>query len=222
MSVFKRITPVLLALLLLLQAPMLFASAPTDAGIVDAVGHEQAVVHGDDAHATDDGHHASNSLSHEKLMDLFWRFVTFVVLICILVKFGAKPIGNALSSRREQVKTEIEDLEVRRAEAEQEYRDFEAKLASVEKDIDSIVEKAVAQAEIEKAKILEKAEQSAADIKRAAEQAIQNEVVKAKRSLQNDVADQAAVMAEGLIKENLTDDDQVKIVENYLAKVGAV
>lgn len=221
MSMLKRITPILFALLLLLQAPMLFASAPADAGVVDAVGHEQAVVHGD-VEATDDGHHVSNSLSHEKLMDLFWRVVNFAALMIILVKYGAKPIGNALSSRREQVKTEIEDLEVRRAESEQEYRDFEAKLASVEKDIDSIVEKAVAQAEIEKAKILEKAEQSAADIKRAAEQAIQNEVVKAKRSLQNDVADQAAVMAEGLIKENLTDDDQVKIVENYLAKVGAV
>lgn len=221
MNIFKRIAPILLIALMLIQVPMLFASTPTDAGVVDAVEHEQAVVHGD-ADATDDGHHASNSLSHEKLMDLFWRFVTFVILICILVKFGAKPVGNALSSRREQVKTELEDLEVKRAESEQEYRDFEAKLASVEKDIDSIVEKAVAQAEIEKAKILEKAEQSAADIKRAAEQAIQNEVVKAKRSLQNDVADQAAVMAEGLIKENLTNDDQVKIVENYLAKVGAV
>lgn len=222
MGVFKRITPVLLALVLLLQAPLLFASAPTDAGIVDAVGHEQAVVHGEAADSHGGDGHASNSLSKEKLMDLFWRFVTFVFLISILVKFGAKPIGNALSSRREQVKTEIEDLEVKRAESEQQYRDFEAKLASVEKDIDSIVEKAVAQAEIEKAKILEKAEQSAADIKRAAEQAIQNEIVKAKRTLQNDVADQAAVMAEGLIKENLTDDDQVKIVENYLAKVGAV
>lgn len=220
MSIVKRITPILLVFLLFVQVPMLLASAPTDAGVVKAVSHEQAVVHGD-ANAVD-AHAASNSLSKEKLMDLFWRVVNFAALMIILVKYGAKPIGNALSSRRENVKTEIEDLEVKRTASEQEYRDFEAKLASVEKDIDTIVEKAVAQAEIEKAKILEKAEQSAADIKRTAEQAIQNEIVRAKRSLQNDVADQAAVMAEGLITKNLTDDDQVKIVENYLAKVGAV
>ena len=33
---------------------------------------------------------------------------------------------------------------------------------------------------------------------------------------------QAAVIAEQLIIKNLTADDQVKIIENYLDKVGAV
>ncbi|MGL1931120.1 MAG: F0F1 ATP synthase subunit B [Desulfotalea sp.] len=216
----KYIVPFLMVLFFVL-APSLYASAPVDAGIVDAVEHEQAVVHGDTDTAVD-AHHGSDSLSKEKLMDLFWRVVNFIALMIILVKYCAKPIGTALSGRQEQVKNEIEDLEARRTTAEQEYREFEAKLATVEKDIDSIVDKAIAQAEIEKAKILEKAEQAAADIKRAAEQAIANEVMDAKRSLKNDVADQAAVIAEGLIKKNLNDDDQVKIIEDYLAKVGDV
>lgn len=215
----KYILPFLMVLFFV-AAPCLYASsAPTDAGIIDAVKHEQQVAHGE---ASADVHHSTDSLSHEKLMDLFWRVVNFIALMIILVKYCAKPIGTALSSRQEQVKNEIEDLETRRTSAEQEYREFEAKLATVEKDIDSIVEKAVAQAEIEKAKILEKAEQAASDIQRAAEQAIANEVMDAKRSLKNDVADQAAVMAEGLIKQNLNADDQVKIIEDYLAKVGDV
>jgi len=46
--------------------------------------------------------------------------------------------------------------------------------------------------------------------------------MEARRSLKNDVADQAAAMAETLIVKNLTAVDQVKIVEDYLAKVGAV
>lgn len=201
----KYIVPALLVLLLGL-CPLVFASGGEEAG-----------------HGADAAHSGlAYSLSKAKLMDLFWRVVNFAALMIILVKFGAKPIGQALSGRQAAVKTEIEDLESRRAVSEQEYREFEAKLATVEKDIDSIVEKAVAQAEIEKTKILEKAEQAAADIQRSAEQAIANEVMDAKRSLKNEAADQAAVMAEGLIKKNLTDDDQVKIVEDYLAKVGAV
>jgi F-type H+-transporting ATPase subunit b len=80
----------------------------------------------------------------------------------------------------------------------------------------------VAQAEVEKAKIIEKAELAADDIKRAADQAIQNEITEARRFLKDEVADQAAVMAEELIVKNLTADDQVKIIEDYLAKVGAV
>jgi F-type H+-transporting ATPase subunit b len=40
--------------------------------------------------------------------------------------------------------------------------------------------------------------------------------------LKNEIADKAAVMAEALILKNLTEEDQVKIVEDYLDKVGAI
>jgi F-type H+-transporting ATPase subunit b len=148
--------------------------------------------------------------------------LNFIVLIFLLVKFGAKPIGTALAGRQQKVKEELEELEARRDAAEKSYKEFEAKLATVEKDIDSVVEKAVAQAEVEKTRIIEKAEQTAADIKRQAELSIQNEVMEARRTLKNDIADQATVMAEELIVKNLTPEDQVKIIEDYLDKVGAV
>ena len=189
---------------------------------------EQATdaAHGEaDAHAAEGDHgggHGEGSLSPAKLKDLFWRVINFIALMIILVKFGAKPIATALGGRQTAVKNELEDLESRRDEAEKQYREFESKLATVEKDIDSIVEKAVAQAEVEKTKILEKAEQAVDDMKRQAELAIQNEIVEARRDLKNDIAEQAAVMAEELIVKNLTSEDQVKIIENYLDKVGAV
>ena len=190
------------------------------------VEHATDAAHGEgDAHAAEGDHgggHGEGSLSPAKLKDLFWRVINFIALMIILVKFGAKPIASALGGRQAAVKNELEDLETRRDEAENQYREFEAKLATVEKDIDSIVEKAVAQAEVEKTKILEKAEQAVDDMKRQAELAIQNEIVEARRDLKNDIADQAAVMAEELIVKNLTPEDQVKIIENYLDKVGAV
>jgi len=179
----------------------------------------------DHAVAADGGHgggKVSSSLSAAKVKDLGWRIVNFVALMIILVKFGAKPIGAGLAARQKKIKDEIEDLQQKRAEAEKSYNDFQAKLASVESEIDKIVDRAVAQAEIEKVKIIEKAEQAAHDIKRSAEMAIQNELTEARRTLKNEVAEQAAIMAEKLIVNNLTADDQAKIIDNYLAKVGAV
>lgn len=196
---------------------------------VQATAADHAVAvdsgHGADAGADshgDAGAHGSNSLSAEKVKDLGWRIVNFIALMIILVKFAAKPIGSGLAARRNKIKDEIETLEQKRADAEKSYNDFQAKLAGVEAEIDKVVDRAVAQAEIEKVKILEKAEQVAADIKRSAMQAVQNEVTDARRILKNEVAEQAAVMAEELIVKNLTADDQVKIIENYLDKVGAV
>lgn len=180
--------------------------------------------HGADATAVDTGaaHVVRNSLSAAKVKDLGWRVVNFIALMIILVKFGAKPIGSGLSARRKKIKDEIETLEQNRTEAEKSYNEFQAKLATVESEIDKVVERAIAQAEVEKTKILEKAEQGAADLMRSAEMAVQNQVTEARRTLKNEVAEQAAVLAEEIIVKNLTTDDQVKIIETYLDKVGAV
>lgn len=186
-------------------------------------GTAGTAVAAESGHGEDAGHGAqSNSLSPEKLKDLGWRVVNFIALMIILVKFAAKPIGSGLAARQKKIKDEIETLQQKRTEAERSYNDFQAKLSTVESEIDKIVERAIAQAEIEKVKIIEKAEKAAEDMKRSAELAVQNEVTEARRTLKNEVAEQAAVMAEQLIVKNLTADDQVKIIENYLAKVGAV
>jgi len=52
--------------------------------------------------------------------------------------------------------------------------------------------------------------------------AIQHELAEAKLRLREEVANQAAVMAEELIRKNLQETDQVKLIEDYLAKVGTV
>ncbi len=221
-----RLIPLLaLTLWLALSCGTVFASekaghvpAADQVMTAETVGVDTAVP----AHGEAGGHAAPNSLSAAKVKDLGWRVVNFIALMIILVKFGAKPIGAGLSARRKQIKDEIETLEQNRATAENSYNEFQAKLATVESEIDKVVERALAQAEIEKAKILEKAEQGAADLMRSAEMAVQNQVTEARRTLKNEVADQAAILAEELIVKNLTKDDQVKIIETYLDKVGAV
>ncbi|MCF6187109.1 MAG: ATP synthase F0 subunit B [Desulfobulbaceae bacterium] len=168
------------------------------------------------------GEHKAPMITAEKLKDLFWRTVNFIALVVILVKFLAKPISSGLSGRRRQIKEELEELQDKRDEAERSYKEFVSRLAGMEQEMDTIVERAIAQAVTEKARILEEAERAAEDIKRQAEAAVAAELVDAKRTLRNEVAEQAAAMAEELIVKNLTAEDQVAITEQYLERVGAV
>ena len=46
--------------------------------------------------------------------------------------------------------------------------------------------------------------------------------MQANRTLKSQIAEQAAIMAEELIVKNLTKEDQVAIVEDYLEKVGTI
>ncbi len=189
---------------------------------VSAADSPTAVEHSAAAGQEAAGEHHSDPLSKAKLRDLGWWIVNFIALMIILVKFGAKPLGSALSSRREAIITEISELEKRKSEAEREYQEFQGKLATIEADIDKIVERAVAQAEVEKKKILEKAEAAVDELQRSAQQAVQNEIAEAQMMLREEMADKAAVMAEKIIKKNLKASDQKAIIENYLARVEAV
>ncbi|NOQ45665.1 MAG: hypothetical protein GQ559_03185 [Desulfobulbaceae bacterium] len=194
-------------------------AAVSDADVAEGHG---ADMHGDAAQGGDHGAAHGNSLSPEKLKDFFWRTVNFLALVVLLVKFLAKPIGSGLAGRQKRIQEEIEDLRAKRDEAERSYKQFEARLAGMEKEMEVVVEKAIAQAENEKARILDDAEKAAEDIKRQAEAAVQAELVDAKRILREEVADQAAAMAEELIIKNLTPEDQIAITEQYLDRVGAV
>jgi F-type H+-transporting ATPase subunit b len=235
-KVLKIVLPLLLAFLLG-GFSLSLASSPdggtshVDERIVDDVKAEHAALaadaHGEtavqEAHGNVDSHgSAKSSVTPEKLKDFFWRTVNFIALLIILIYFLAKPIGNALAGRQQQVIDELETLQEKRDTAENSYKEFESRLAGMEKEMEVIVERAIAQAENEKAKILEDAEKAAEDIKRQAEAAVQGEIVEAKRKLRDDIADQAAAMAEELIVKNLTPEDQVKITEQYLDRVGTV
>ena len=165
---------------------------------------------------------AHGGVSSEKLWDLLWRTLNFAALLFILIKFGAKPIANTLRNRRSAITDQFADVEARRAEADRAYREFEKKLSTIDQDINEIIENAKAQGQAEKERIIEEAKQAAADIKRQAEMAVQHELALAKLNLREEVANQAVLMAEELIKKNLHQDDQVKLIENYLEKVGTI
>ncbi|MCL2457502.1 MAG: ATP synthase F0 subunit B [Desulfobulbus sp.] len=211
--------PILLALLIG-GLPLAVAVAADGPAVVDT---HQAVAadHGTNADTHGDAH-GSNPLSWEKLKDLFWRAINFAALVIILVKFGAKPIMSSLSGRQQRIRDDLDDLTARRDESERSYKAFEAKLAGMEKEMELIVARAIAQAQVEKERILADAEKAADDIKRQAETAVHAELEDAKRQLREEIAEQAAAMAEALIVKNLTPADQVAITEQYLERVGAV
>ena len=229
----KFFQPVVLALLLgvLPVAPVAATEQPAPATAHEvtadthaapaASGHAAVVAeHG----AADAGHGEvhSSPLAPEKLKDLFWRAVNFIALIIVLVKFGAKPIMAGLTGRQQQIREELDDLTRRRDEAERSYKELEVRLAGMEREMERVVEKAIAQAQAEKERILAEAERAAEDIKRQAQAAVQAEMEDAKRLLREEVAEQAAAMAEELIVRNLTPADQIAITEQYLERVGAV
>lgn len=157
--------------------------------------------------------------SFDKGKDLIWRTMNFVVLAGVLIFLLKKPLAKALASRRQGIKEELDDLEKQKQEAQEELREYQEKLNQLDKEIEKIVADYIKEGEAVKDKIIEEAKASAEKLQEQAKKNIEHEFEKARRSLKAEMADQAVAMAEELIKKNIKDEDQERIVNEYLEKV---
>ncbi|MCK5913087.1 MAG: ATPase, partial [Desulfuromusa sp.] len=74
--------------------------------------------------------------------------------------------------------------------------------------------------ELEKQKIIENAKAMAVKIEQDAEKAAELEVAKARTQLQREAVQLAVGVAEELLKKNFTKDDDTRLIDEYMQKVG--
>ncbi|MFH2125681.1 MAG: F0F1 ATP synthase subunit B [Pseudomonadota bacterium] len=158
-------------------------------------------------------------ISDHQMWDFIYRIMNFVVLVAVLVVVLRKPLKSGLSSRVDQIKSELEELEAKREQARRDYALMEQRLADAAGEHDKILAEFRAMGEKEKAAIIAGAESTAQRIKEQASFTIEQETAQAKAELRRDVAEMSAALAEDLLKEKINSEDQTRLVDEYLAKV---
>ena len=167
--------------------------------------------------ASSGGGHGEGGM--DKTKDLIWRTMNFVVLAGVLIFLLKKPVAQALAARRQGIKDQLDDLERKKAEAEQQLSEYQQKLNQLEQEVEKIVAEYVKDGEAMKAKIIEEAKASAEKLQDQAKKNIEHEFDKARKELKAEMAHQAVSMAEELIKKSINDEDQKRIISEYLTKV---
>lgn len=151
----------------------------------------------------------------------WYRVMNFTVLALGLVFLLRKPIPRALNSRVQGIQNQLNDLEARKAEAEKQLAECNQKLGELEKEADRIVSEYIRQGQDAKARILKEAESAAQKIQAQARRNIEHEFEQTRARLQREIFEQSLASAEALLKQNVTAEDQSKLVEDYLQKVVA-
>jgi F-type H+-transporting ATPase subunit b len=160
----------------------------------------------------------AHGIDPAKIQDFIWRSVNFVIFAAILIKLLARPAKEFFAKRTQDIAQNLGDLEAKKAAVSEALAAAEARLARVEAEREKIIQQYLAEGEMEKGKIIDKAQQVAARIKEMAALSIEQETKKAVRDLKQEVANLATQMAEELIKEKVTPTDQQALVEEYLEK----
>jgi len=167
--------------------------------------------------AAGDGHGVESGVL---IKDFLYRVFNFAIVVAILVYFLTKPIKKGLAGRREEIEKTLAAAKQIQEEAEAKFAEYDRKLARATEEIAEISDSIRREGELEKIKIIESAKQMAVQIEQDAEKAAALEVAKARTELQREAVQLAVDVAEDLLKKNFTKDDDTRLIDEYMQKVG--
>jgi len=167
--------------------------------------------------AAEGGHHVASGVL---LKDFLYRVLNFTIVVAILAYFLTKPIKKVFAGRREEIEKNLAEAKTIKEEAEAKFAEYDRKLAQATEEISEISAAIRREGELEKQKIIENAKAMAIKIEQDAEKAAEMEVAKARTVLQQEAVQLAVGVAEELLKKNFTKEDDTRLIDEYMQKVG--
>jgi F-type H+-transporting ATPase subunit b len=153
---------------------------------------------------------------------LLWTIITFVVLLLILWKAAWKPVVEALDTRAEKVRSDIESADRARQEAEKLLAQHKEMMDDARNEAAKIIADGKSAAENIKNEIIEKANSEAKGLSERVKKEISLAKDKALSEIKAEVVILSTEIAAKIISKNLNPDDQKALVEETLNKVGTV
>ena len=155
-----------------------------------------------------------------KVAEFVPALIAFLIIWAVLAKLVWPQVLQMMEKRQEKIQSDLDAAERSKVEAAEEARAYESKILEAQREAESIVAKAKKEAEEERVRILAKAQREAADVIAKAHGAVDSERHKAMIELSGSVVDLSVEIATKIIGESLSEADQRKLAEKYLAEVG--
>ena len=155
-----------------------------------------------------------------KMNEFIPALVAFAIIWFVLAKYAWPAIVGMLDKRAAKIKDDLDSAEAAKIEAQQSLEESKKQLADARRESAAILDEARRAGEQVKADITAQAQAQADEMVAKAKKSIEKERVAAIADLQRSVADLSVSVAGRLIGEDLSDDDQRKLIEKYVAEAG--
>lgn len=150
----------------------------------------------------------------------FWQTIVFLVLLFLMAKFAWRPILNSVRNREQSINDALASAETARKEMQNLQADNEKLLKEARAERDAILKEARELKEKTIADATEEAKAKADKIVSDAKKSIEHEKQSAMAELKNQVAEMSIVIAEKVVRKELSDKkDQKQIIEKMLGDV---
>jgi F-type H+-transporting ATPase subunit b len=151
---------------------------------------------------------------------MLWHALNFALLVGLLVYFGRQPIQRFMAERRREIEGEIHSAADLLARTEGRLAEWQRRVDGLDVEVAEIRRQAQEAADADRARILADAEASAERIRRDAAVAADREIERARGALRAEAAELAMEVAARLVRENITDADRSRLVDEFVERVG--
>jgi F-type H+-transporting ATPase subunit b len=166
------------------------------------------------AGASEEGGHAS------LLKEYLAKIINFAILVFILYKFGKKPVRDFLKKRTELIEKTLNEATEAKEAALKALREAEERVKTKDAEVKEILDAARKSGELERDKIIEESARLKEKILEQAKTNIDYELKHAKEAIKAEAVELAMELAEKKLKEKLSKEEQEKLLDESLVKMG--
>lgn len=159
---------------------------------------------------------AETTNNWRSIFDLVMRWVNFVIIAFVLVKFGRKPIKDFFSNRREKIDQQIKKYEQQKEAATEKIEEANQMLKDSMARFEKIKTRIIEEGEKKKLQIIEDAREESMILLAGTRQKIENQILEARNLIRSELIDSAIALAEQRLPEEITAADEQKLIDHFM------
>jgi F-type H+-transporting ATPase subunit b len=161
----------------------------------------------------------AQSLVEPDLGLIFWKVVAFLIFFYLIYRYGWGPITDSLQEREETIDASIKRAEKALEEARQIQAENQKARREAEQEAQRILREARESAEALRSDEVEKTRQKIRQMQEQAQAEIEREKQGALQDLRDEVADLAIGAAQKILKAELDDKRQRRLVDDFIGNL---
>jgi F-type H+-transporting ATPase subunit b len=164
---------------------------------------------------------AENSGGWRPLFDLVMRWVNFLILAFLLIKFSRVPLKKFLEGKKQDIADEIGGLEAEKDEILRQIDESNKQLENSRERLAVLKKRIVTQGEKNRQMIIDEAEREGKMMLKSAQQKVDSRILEARQLLKSELIDSAITLATKLLPEKITEEDNQKFIDAFMSSASS-
>lgn len=161
---------------------------------------------------------AGDGADWRPMFDLVMRWVNFLILFFIIVKYARAPVKSFLEGRKEEISSQIKELEAQKQKIVLEIDQGQEMLENSRDRLSQMRKKILADGEKNRLKIISDAEKESKLMLKSAGQKMSSRIQEAKNDLKAELVDLAVSIAIRQLPAQMTEQDNQKFIDRFITE----